>query len=169
MRNCRREVVLSKTKIKNIKQLKAVINKRSKKGEKIAFTNGVFDLLHVGHVIYLKDAKKRADVLIVALNTDSSVKRIKDSSRPIMKLRDRQRLVAALESVDYVTSFSETTPERLISQLKPDFVIKGGDWKVKDIVGRKVVANYGGKAVSVRYRKGYSSSNIIQKIAHRFG
>ena len=86
-----------------------------------------------------------------------------------MKLRDRQRLVAALESVDYVTSFSETTPERLISQLKPDFVIKGGDWKVKDIVGRKVVANYGGKAVSVRYRKGYSSSSIIQKIAHRFG
>ncbi len=169
MRNCRREVVLSNTKIKNIKQLKAIINKCRKKGEKIAFTNGCFDILHPGHILYLKDAKKRADVLIVALNTDWSVKRIKGPSRPIMKLRDRERIVAALESVDYVISFSETTPERLISQLKPDFVIKGGDWKAKDIVGRKVVANYGGKAVSVRYRKGYSSSNIIQKIAHRFG
>ncbi len=155
---------MSNKKIKSPKQLVKIISKYKKKKRKIAFTNGCFDILHPGHISYLEEAKRKSDVLIVALNADSSVRRIKGQARPISKLRDRQRIVAALESVDYVTSFSETTPLRLISRLKPDLLIKGGDWKATDIVGRKVVAKYGGKAVSVKYKKGYSTSSIVKKI-----
>lgn len=155
---------MNNKKIKNPEQLKKIISECKKRKKKIAFTNGCFDILHAGHVSYLKDAKKRADILIAALNTDSSVRRIKGPSRPVAGLRDRQEVIAALESVDYVTSFPETTPLRLISKLKPDLVVKGGDWKVKDIVGREAVAAYGGKAISVKYRKGYSTSSIIRKI-----
>lgn len=160
---------MSSTKIKSPEQLRRIVSGCRKRKERIAFANGCFDILHAGHINYLEDAKKKCDVLIVALNTDSSVRQIKGSSRPIVKLRDRQKIIAALEIVDYVTSFSETTPKRLISQLRPDLVVKGGDWKVKDIIGREAVADYGGRAVSVRYRKGYSTSNIIHKIAKRFG
>ena len=155
---------MSNRKIKSPKQLGKIISQCKKKKRKVAFTNGCFDILHPGHISYLKEAKEKSAVLIVALNTDSSVRRIKGPTRPIAKLRDRQRAVAALESVDYVTSFPETTPLRLISELKPDLLIKGGDWKAKDIVGRKVVAKYGGKAISVKYIKGYSTSSIIKKI-----
>lgn len=155
---------MSNRKIKSLKQLKRIISKCKKKKRKVAFTNGCFDILHPGHISYLEDAKKRADILIVALNTDSSVRLIKGPARPIMKLKNRQKLVAALENVDYVTSFSETTPLRLITQLRPDLVIKGGDWKVKDIVGREVITKYGGKAVSVKYKKGHSTTGIVRKI-----
>ncbi|MFH0731856.1 MAG: D-glycero-beta-D-manno-heptose 1-phosphate adenylyltransferase [Candidatus Omnitrophota bacterium] len=148
-------------------QLKGIISAHKKNGRKIAFTNGCFDLLHPGHVSYLTAAKKRCDILIVALNTDSSIRQIKGDLRPIMKLADRQKVVAALEAVDYVTSFPQKTPLKLISELKPDFVIKGGDWKAKDIIGADIVACYGGKAISVNYKNGYSSSDIIRKIVQR--
>lgn len=156
---------MSNTKIKNLKDLKRIISELRKKKKKIAFTNGCFDILHPGHIKYLEDAKKKSDILIVALNTDSSVRRIKGPARPIIKLKDRQKIVAALEVVDYVTSFSQASPEKLIRQLMPDFVIKGGDWKVKDIVGADIITSYGGEAISVKYHKGYSTSSIIGRIS----
>ena len=150
-------------KIKTQNQLKAIISKQRKK-KTIAFTNGCFDILHSGHVEYLEEAKKRADILIVGLNTDSSVRKIKGPRRPVVALVDRQKVTAALESVDYVTSFSEPTPLELISKLKPHLIIKGGDWKPKNIVGRSIVSCYGGKAISVKYRKGHSSTGILKKM-----
>lgn len=156
-------------KIKNCMQLKKIVSQVKKKNKKIAFTNGCFDLLHVGHIEYLKSAKKMADILIVALNTDTSIRKIKGPARPIMKLKDRQRIIAALESVDYVTSFSESTPLSLIRKLKPDLIIKGADWKVKDIVGKNFVAAYGGRAVNVKYQKGYSTAGILEEISKRLG
>jgi len=155
---------MTSRKIKSPGQLKKIIF-RCKKGKKrIAFTNGCFDILHHGHISYLEAAKNKADILVVALNTDVSIKKIKGLSRPIMKLKDRQSIVAALACVDYVTSFNETTPLNLIKEIKPDLIIKGADWKVNDIVGGKFVSSYGGKAVNVKYLKGYSTTDIIEKI-----
>ncbi len=151
-------------KIKSPEQLKRIIAARKKRKEKIAFTNGCFDILHPGHISYLEQASKKGDVFVVALNTDSSVRRIKGPLRPIMPLKDRQRVMAALECVDYITSFNEPTPLKIITMLKPNFIIKGADWKVKDIVGRDVVSAYGGKAIAIKYIKGYSTSDIINKI-----
>jgi len=155
---------MSNKKIKNSKQLETIISRCKKEGKRVAFTNGCFDILHPGHISYLEAAKKRCDILVVALNTDLSVRQIKGPARPVMKLKDRQKIIAALEVVDYVTSFSETTPRKLIGQLKPGLVIKGGDWSVKNIVGKNIVNSYGGKAISVKYLKGYSSNSIIQRI-----
>ncbi|MBN1405457.1 MAG: D-glycero-beta-D-manno-heptose 1-phosphate adenylyltransferase [Candidatus Omnitrophica bacterium] len=160
---------MTTAKIKSHKQLTAIVSSLKRKKKKVAFTNGCFDILHAGHVKYLEDAAKKADILIVALNTDSSIRRIKGPIRPLTKLKDRQYVVAALGCVDYVTSFSEPTPLALIKNLKPDFIIKGADWKVSDIVGRDFVSTYGGIAATVLYKKGYSTTAIIKKIAGSFG
>jgi D-beta-D-heptose 7-phosphate kinase/D-beta-D-heptose 1-phosphate adenosyltransferase len=151
-------------KIKNTRQLKEIIKVLKKRGKKIVFTNGCFDILHYGHVKYLQEAKKSGDVLIVGLNSDTSVRKIKGKNRPLVRQFDRLRIIAALESVDYVTTFSEPTPQVLIQLLKPDVLIKGSDYKPYAIVGADFVKGYGGRVVTVRYVRGRSSSSLIEKI-----
>ena len=159
---------LIKTKVKSPKELKGIISKLKRQGKVIAFTNGCFDILHYGHIDYLESAKRFADILVVAVNSDGSVKRLKGSDRPITRLRDRIKIVAALESVDFVTSFTQDTPLQIIKLLKPDILIKGADWSRKTIVGKDLVEAYGGCAITLPYIKGCSSSKIIKKIGKAF-
>ena len=157
-----------KDKIKNPQVLKKIITTLNRKN-RIGFTNGCFDILHFGHVQYLEEAKKNCDILIVAINSDSSVKRLKGKKRPIFSLQDRMRLLASLESVDYVTYFKEDTPARIISYLRPRIIIKGADYKLKDIVGKDIVESYGGTVKNVKYHKGHSVTGIINRIIRRYG
>jgi rfaE bifunctional protein nucleotidyltransferase chain/domain len=159
---------MSYKKIKSRLALKKVIGKLKAEGMKIAFTNGCFDILHLGHIRYLEDAKKCADILVVAVNDDNSVKRLKGNRRPIFPLKDRMDVLAALSSIDYVTSFTEDTPAEIIKFLRPDIIVKGADYRVKDIVGRDTVKSYGGKTIRVRYLKGYSVSRLIKRITGRY-
>lgn len=155
-------------KIKSPKALKKIIANLKKTGKKIGFTNGCFDILHYGHLKYLEEAKRYSDVLIVAINSDNSVRRLKGKIRPIFPLLDRMRVTASLESVDYVTYFEEDTPAGIISYLKPDVIIKGADYKIKDIVGKNIVESYGGSVKTARYHKGYSVTGIIRRIIRRY-
>ena len=135
-----------------------------REGKRVVFTNGCFDLLHPGHVRYLKEARALGDVLIVALNSDASVRRLKGEGRPIMNEGERGEVMAALESVDYVTVFDEETPRELIAVLLPDVLVKGGDWPVEQIVGREEVESAGGTTLSLPYIEGSSTTSIIQRI-----
>lgn len=127
---------------------------------KIVFTNGCFDLLHYGHVKFLQEARKLGDSLVVGINSDASVRRIKGKGRPIIKAEDRVRILLALRCVDFVEIFEEDTPLELIKCRKPDVLVKGGDWKKKDVVGRE----YAKEVVIIKYLKGYSTTNLIRKI-----
>lgn len=151
-------------KIKSLLQLRALISKRKKEGERVVFTNGCFDILHAGHVNYLESAKKLGNVLVVGLNSDNSVKRLKGGGRPINNQTGRARVLAALESVDYVVFFNEPNPLKLITTLKPDVLVKGGDWSVDAIIGAKEVHAYGGMVKTIRYTKGYSTTQLIKRI-----
>lgn len=133
-------------------------------GSKLVFTNGVFDLLHPGHIHYLKEARALGTHLIVALNTDDSTRRIKGKKRPLMNLEERVEILAAMEMVSYVTWFDEDTPEKIIHTVKPDVLVKGGDWRIDEIVGRHFVESYGGKVLSIPFVPGYSTSNIVERI-----
>ena len=133
-------------------------------GKKIAFTNGCFDILHVGHVRYLREARKTADVLVLALNSDSSVRSIKGEKRPLMNEKERAEILAALEFVDFVTIFPELTPLELINYLKPDVLIKGGDWPEEKVVGREEVKQWGGRVAIIPEVEGKSTTNIVEKI-----
>jgi rfaE bifunctional protein nucleotidyltransferase chain/domain len=133
-------------------------------GKKIVFTNGVFDILHRGHVEYLSKAKSFGDVLIVGLNTDSSARRIKGRHRPIQKQKDRAIILLSLQAVDYIVLFSEDTPDKLIRQVRPDVLVKGADYKISDIVGADFVKSYGGIVRRVKLTKGASTSTIIRKL-----
>jgi D-beta-D-heptose 7-phosphate kinase/D-beta-D-heptose 1-phosphate adenosyltransferase len=155
-------------KIKNLTQLKRIISSLKMKGKKIIFTNGCFDILHYGHVKYLEVAKKKGDILVVALNSDASIRRIKGKQRPIIQEADRLRIVAALESVDYVVLFDENTPLKIIKLLKPDVLVKGTDWNKDNIVGSDVVLRYGGKVHTIKLIKNRSTTNLIKKIAKAF-
>jgi len=141
--------------------LKLIEGQRPQK--KIVFTNGCFDLLHVGHVRYLKEAKALGDVLVVALNTDASVQKLKGPTRPVQKEDDRAEILAALDCVDHTFLFSEETPEKVIRKIKPDFLVKGGDWAVSQIVGSEVVLSYGGKVMSLPFVDGKSTTSLIAK------
>ena len=132
--------------------------------KKIVFTNGCFDLLHVGHLRYLKKAKDLGDVLITGINSDQSVKKNKGKSRPIIQEKDRSELLSGLKPVDFVIVFEEKTPLSLIQEISPDYLVKGGDWKVEDIVGSDHVISTGGEVKSIIFEKGFSSTNIINKI-----
>ena len=151
-------------KIKTQKELKRTIAYLRKQGKKIVFTNGCFDILHYGHIKYLQDAKGLADVLVLGLNSDSSVKKIKGLARPINKQLDRARVLSALSCVDYLTIFSEDTPLRLIRLIQPDVLVKGGDWQTEKIVGADFVKARGGKVLAIPYIKGYSTTKLINKI-----
>jgi rfaE bifunctional protein nucleotidyltransferase chain/domain len=135
-----------------------------KEGKKIAFTNGCFDILHVGHVRYLKEAKKTADILILALNSDSSVRAIKGEKRPLVGEEERAELLAALECIDFVTIFTESTPLALICYLQPDLLIKGGDWPEDKVVGRDEIKKWGGHVTIIPEVAGKSTTNIVDKI-----
>jgi rfaE bifunctional protein nucleotidyltransferase chain/domain len=139
-----------------------------RRGRTVVFTNGCFDLLHAGHVRLFREAKKLGDVLIVALNSDASVRRLKGPSRPIFPLRERFEILSAIEDIDYLTAFPEDTPQKTIAALLPDILIKGGDWAADEIVGRAEVEAAGGRVIRVRYLKGHSSSSIIRKIKKYF-
>ena len=148
-------------------QLKDNINflkKIKEENKKIVFTNGCFDILHVGHVRYLSKAKKLGNILIVGLNSDQSVKKLKGDNRPINIFEDRATLLASLRFVDLVIIFEEKTPENLIKKIKPDILVKGGDYDIKDIVGYKTVIENGGEVKVLGFQDGYSSSNYINKI-----
>ncbi|MBI1871352.1 MAG: D-glycero-beta-D-manno-heptose 1-phosphate adenylyltransferase [Chlamydiae bacterium] len=133
-------------------------------GQKIVFTNGCFDLLHVGHVRILNQAKRLGDVLVVALNTDSSVRKLKGKKRPLVSLKERMEILSSLEAVDYVTSFSDETPQRIIQILNPDILVKGGDYKMDQVVGARYVKDQGGKVVILPFIKGRSSSDLLRKM-----
>lgn len=138
-----------------------------RKGQKVVFTNGCFDIIHRGHVEYLAKAKNLGDILIVALNTDSSVREIKGADRPVTKLADRAYIMNHLDMVDYVTSFAALTPKAIISKLLPDILVKGGDYKADEVVGAKEVREAGGKVVIIPLVKGKSSSRIINSIKRK--
>lgn len=146
--------------------LNAINNLKSEK-KKIVFTNGCFDLLHVGHIRYLSNAKKLGDFLIVGLNSDESVKILKGQNRPINQFEDRAMLLSALRSVDLVIMFEEQTPENLINKVVPNVLVKGGDYDIEDIAGYHTVIKNGGKVRTLDFYKGYSSTNYIKKINKR--
>jgi rfaE bifunctional protein nucleotidyltransferase chain/domain len=145
-------------------ELKAEVDRLKREGKKVVFTNGCFDILHAGHTRYLREARKLGDALILALNSDSSVRSIKGPMRPIVPEAERAEVVAALDSVDYVTVFDELTPLELIEFLRPDVIVKGGDWAEKDIVGAETVRKWGGRVAIMPEIEGASTTNIIDKV-----
>lgn len=145
-------------------ELKAIVEEAKKRGEKIVMTNGCFDILHPGHVSYLENARKLGDRLIVAVNTDDSVKRLKGEARPINDLDARMAVLAGLSSVDWVVAFNEDTPQRLIGEILPNLLVKGGDYKPEEIAGAKEVINNGGEVQVLNFENGCSTTNVIKKI-----
>ena len=152
-------------KLKDKQSLEKIIIGLHSKGKKVVFTNGCFDILHYGHAKYLEQAKAKADILVVAVNSDGSVRKLKGQARPLFSQKFRAKMVAALESVDYVVIFSEETPLEIIKSLKPDVLVKGGDWKEDKIVGADFVKSCGGRVSSIKFVPGFSTTNIIRKIA----
>jgi len=144
--------------------LPGVVAKIRRAKKRIAFTNGTFDILHLGHVTYLQKAKATADVLIVGVNTDRSVKTYKDPTRPINPQNDRLQVLAALACVDYVILFDDPTPLKLILAVRPDILVKGADWALKDIAGAKEVLSWGGKVRRIKLVAGRSSTRIIRDL-----
>lgn len=151
-------------KIKTIDQLSRLRKQWHRRGKKVVFTNGCFDILHSGHVRYLEAARKKGDILVVGLNSDASVRRIKGRGRPLVAERDRAEVLAGLAAVDYVVIFGEDDPGELISRLLPDVLVKGADWKKREIIGAQTVESSGGKVLRIPLHKGRSSSGIISKI-----
>lgn len=155
-------MILSREQIKKIRaELKA-------ENKKVVFTNGCFDLIHSGHVDYLLKARQLGDILIVGLNTDDSVRRIKGDKRPILKQDERAFIVSNLKPVDYVTFFDEDTPAEIIADLIPDILVKGADWSIDNIVGRDVVEANGGEVKTIEFVNDQSTSKIIQTILSRY-
>jgi len=155
---------------KTVKLLELIrIRKKARKENKrVVFTNGCFDLLHRGHIEYLKKAKNLGDVLVIGLNSDYSVRRIKGKGRPLQDQKDRAEILTSLYFVDYVCIFKELTPLKLISKLVPDVLVKGGDWEINDIVGKEIVESHSGKVLNIKIVKGKSTQQIIQTIISRF-
>lgn len=149
-------------------EIKKLRDQFKAEGKKVVFTNGVFDLIHSGHVDYLIKAKELGDILILALNSDESVKRIKGNKRPILLLKERAFIVSNLKPVDYVTFFEEDTPAEIINELIPDILVKGADWPIDKIVGREVVEANGGEVKTIQFVNDQSTSKIIQKIIRNY-
>jgi rfaE bifunctional protein nucleotidyltransferase chain/domain len=151
-------------KIKTIAELAPLLSLLRATGQTIVFTNGCFDLIHPGHTRYLARARSLGDILVVAINSDASVRSIKGDKRPINTEADRAETLAALEAVDFVTIFNEPDPYRVIAALQPDVLVKGGDWPIEKIIGRDIVEARGGRVVNVPYIDGASTTGIIEKI-----
>ena len=155
-------------KFQNLKSIKKVRLSLKKQGKKVVFTNGCFDLLHSGHVFLFREAKKLGDVLIVAVNDDASVRKIKGPRRPIFPLRERLEILDAIQVIDYLIPFSQETPKKVISSLLPDVLVKGGDWNMNEVVGREEVISAGGKVVLLPHLEGQSTSQILSRIIEAF-
>lgn len=137
---------------------------KKRAGRKVVFTNGCFDILHVGHVRYLQEARSLGDLLIVGINSDASVKKLKGESRPVQNESDRAEILAGLACVDYVVIFEQETPLTLIQEIQPDILVKGGDWPVEKIVGSKEVLARGGEVRSLKFYPGRSTSSVLERI-----
>lgn len=151
------------------KKLVKKVNALKKKGKKIVFTNGCYDLIHAGHVKFLQKAKKLGDILILAINSDSSVRRIKGPKRPVMPEHERAEVLAALECVDIVTIFHENDPFNIVKDIVPDVLVKGGDWKMGTIIGADIVEAAGGRTTNIKYEKGNSTTGIIERVVEAYG
>ena len=162
-RQSRRKYSL-KEKIKDLTVLTKLVSEHKNKGEKVVFTNGCYDLLHIGHIRCFQESKALGEILIVALNSDRSIKALKGPSRPIIPEEERAEIIAAMEHVDYVTIFDQEDPLEVISTVKPAVLVKGGDWSMDTIVGRNVVESYGGTVVALPMIPGVSTSRIIEDI-----
>jgi len=156
------------TKVKTVEELQPLLAILRAAGKKIVFTNGCFDLIHTGHTRYLAIARSFGDILVVAVNSDASVSTIKGEKRPINSQQERAEALAALESVDFVTIFSEPDPYKVISALQPDVLVKGGDWPIEEIIGRDVVEARGGRVVNVPFVEGQSTTGIIERILKKY-
>ena len=150
-------------------KLAPVLQNLQKQGKKVVFTNGVFDLLHLGHVTYLQEARKKGDLLVVGLNSDSSVRRIKGPLKPLIRVGERAEMLLALECVDYTTFFDEDDPYNLIKVLRPDVLVKGGDWAIDKMIGGDLVQSWGGKVLNIPVVEGRSTTNLIQMVRERYG
>jgi len=162
MRNNLEKTLLNK--ISDLQSLKASIAQWQSEGKRVVFTNGVFDLLHIGHITYMAKAAELGDKLVIGLNSDSSVKRIKGEDRPVNDQNSRAALLAALFFVDAIVVFEEDTPINVITSLMPDILVKGADYSIENIVGAKEVIANGGEVKTIDFVEGYSSTSIIKKI-----
>ncbi len=148
----------------DLEKILLTVENLRQKGKKIIFTNGCFDIIHRGHITYLKAAKELGDFLIVGLNSDNSVKRLKGQTRPVNNEKDRALILENLKPVDAVVIFNEDTPIKLIENIKPDFLVKGGDWKNDEIVGADFVKSYGGNVITIKYVDNYSTTSLINRL-----
>jgi len=153
------------SKIQSFSGIQKISKRLKNENKRIVFTNGCFDILHFGHVNYLTKAKSLGDCLIVGLNSDASVRRLKGKSRPVNHALDRAKVLAGLESVDFVVIFGEDTPLKLIKAVSPNVLVKGADWKASNIVGADFVKSRGGKVLPLAFIKGYSTTKIINKLS----
>ncbi len=151
------------------KALQNLISELQNQGKKFVFTNGCFDLLHIGHLSYLEEARKSGDFLIVAINSDASIKKINGEKRPIISEKNRAIFLEYLPFVDFIVTFHEETPLNLIKFLNPNILVKGGDWKIEQIVGSEFVLENGGEVKSLSFLEGFSSTDIISKILKVYG
>jgi D-beta-D-heptose 7-phosphate kinase/D-beta-D-heptose 1-phosphate adenosyltransferase len=149
-------------KVVPLQQAYSVVDELKRRGKRVVFTNGCFDFLHPGHTHYLAEARRLGDVLIVAVNSDSSVRALKGPGRPVFPAEERAEILAALESVDYVTVFDDLTPQAVVARMLPQVLVKGADWEPSEIVGRAEVEAAGGRVVSIPVLPGFSSSALIQ-------
>jgi len=156
-------------KLKTLDELVSIAAQMRQNGKLVVFTNGCFDILHRGHVHFLRQAKATGDLLIVALNSDRSVRQIKGEKRPVLPETDRVELIGAMEMVDYEIVFDDPDPYKLIVAIKPNVLAKGGDWGVENIVGADVVRRAGGRVAVIPYLKGFSTSEIIERITKENG
>lgn len=154
---------MARDKIKTLEELKEILEKFKAEGKTVVFTNGCFDLLHLGHIRYLEVARKMGDLLVVAINTDSSVRRLKGPERPLKSQEERAEILASLEMVNYVVLFDEDTPSRILEILKPHIQVKGGDYRAEEIPEYSLVKAYGGKVVIVPLLEGYSTTSFLEK------
>ena len=157
-----------KAKVREKGELRRILEELGENGKRVVFTNGCFDLLHVGHIRYLEKARSLGDILVVGVNSDASVQRLKGPKRPIIPLDERMEILSGLECVDYVTSFGESTPLELIALLRPHILVKGGDWTKETIVGRELVEGLGGEVTVLPFFEGNSTSSLIETILKRY-
>ena len=158
----KKKLITLKGFIRKLKRLRA-------DGKKVVFTNGCFDILHAGHVRYLTKSRAQGDLLVLGLNSDKSVRKIKEKGRPIVPETERAEVLAALEAIDFIILFDDDTPRELITAIKPDILVKGADWKHGQIVGEDVVRANGGKVKRITLVKGRSTTNIIKKVIKVYG
>jgi rfaE bifunctional protein nucleotidyltransferase chain/domain len=160
---------MSSRKIKTLEEIVEIRAELRRRKKKLVFTNGCFDILHVGHVRILNQARNSGDVLVVGINSDSSVRKIKGNLRPVIPEEERGEVLAALASVDYVFIFADPTPQRIIDAIVPDVLVKGADWGVSDIIGHDTVLNAGGTVQNLPLVEGVSTTAIIERVMECFG